>query len=65
MTMATQTSVKRQLVHGTISQMGFMVMECGLGLYTLAMLHLIGHSLYKAHAFLAASTAVEEARLLR
>jgi len=39
------------------------VMECGLGLYTLALMHLIGHSLYKAHAFLAASTAVESARL--
>jgi NAD(P)H-quinone oxidoreductase subunit 5 len=43
--------------------MGFMVMECGLGLYTLALMHLIGHSLYKAHAFLAASGAVGEARL--
>jgi NAD(P)H-quinone oxidoreductase subunit 5 len=43
--------------------MGFMVLECGLGLYTLAALHLIGHSLYKAHAFLSASTVVRQTRL--
>ena len=61
--MLTRISIKVRLAWSTVAQMGFMVMECGLGLYTLAMLHLIGHSLYKAHAFLAASTAVESARL--
>jgi NAD(P)H-quinone oxidoreductase subunit 5 len=59
----TRISIKVRLAWSTVAQMGFMVMECGLGLYTLALLHLIGHSLYKAHAFLAASTAVESARL--
>jgi NAD(P)H-quinone oxidoreductase subunit 5 len=43
--------------------MGFMVLECGLGLYTLAAAHLIGHSLYKAHAFLAASSVVRDSKL--
>jgi NAD(P)H-quinone oxidoreductase subunit 5 len=43
--------------------MGFMIVECGLGLYTLAALHLIGHSLYKAHSFLSASTVVRQTRL--
>ncbi|AMM24485.1 NADH-quinone oxidoreductase subunit L [Variovorax sp. PAMC 28711] len=61
--MLTRISIKVRLAWSTVAQMGFMVMECGLGLYTLAMLHLIGHSLYKAHAFLAASSAVESARL--
>lgn len=61
--MLTRVSIKVRLAWSTIAQMGFMVMECGLGLYTLALLHLIGHSLYKAHAFLAASTAVDETRL--
>ena len=61
--MLTRISIKVRLAWSTVAQMGFMVMECGLGLYTLAMLHLIGHSLYKAHAFLSASTAVEAARL--
>ena len=61
--MLTRISIKVRLAWSTVAQMGFMVMECGLGLYTLALLHLIGHSLYKVHAFLAASSAVESARL--
>lgn len=61
--MLTRISIKVRLAWSTVAQMGFMVMECGLGLYTLALLHLLGHSLYKAHAFLSASTAVEAARL--
>ena len=61
--MLTRISIKLRLAWSTVAQMGFMVMECGLGLYTLALLHLIGHSLYKAHAFLGASAAVEQTRL--
>ncbi len=61
--MLTRVSIKARLAWSTAAQMGFMVLECGLGLYTLALLHLIGHSLYKAHAFLAASGAVQDTRL--
>lgn len=61
--MLTRISIKVRLAWSTVAQMGFMVMECGLGLYSLALLHLIGHSLYKAHTFLASSTAVESTRL--
>ena len=61
--MLTRISIKVRLAWSTVAQMGFKVMECGLGLYTLALLHLIGHSLYKAHTFLSASGAVEQARL--
>lgn len=60
--MLTRVSIKLRLAWSTAAQMGFMVMECGLGLYTLALLHLLGHSLYKAHAFLGASGAVAQAR---
>lgn len=60
--MLTRISIKVRLAWSTVAQMGFMVMECGLGLYTLALLHLLGHSLYKAHAFLAASSVVDETR---
>lgn len=63
MVMLTRISIKVRLAWSTVAQMGFMVMECGLGLYTLALLHLIGHSLYKAHAFLSASGVVEDTRL--
>lgn len=61
--MLTRISIKVRLAWSTVAQMGFMVMECGLGLYTLALLHLVGHSLYKAHAFLAASGAVASTRV--
>jgi len=61
--MLTRISIKVRLAWSTVAQMGFMVLECGLGLYTLAALHLIGHSLYKAHTFLAASSAVQQTRI--
>lgn len=61
--MLTRISIKVRLAWSTVAQMGFMVLECGLGLYSLAALHLIGHSLYKAHAFLSASSVVEHTRL--
>ena len=63
MVMLTRISIKVRLAWSTVAQMGFMMLECGLGLYTLAALHLIGHSLYKAHAFLSASTIVRQTRL--
>lgn len=61
--MLTRISIKVRLAWSTVAQMGFMVLECGLGLYTLAALHLIGHSLYKAHAFLAASSVIKHSKL--
>lgn len=63
MVMLTRISIKLRLAWSTVAQMGFMVLECGLGLYTLAALHLVGHSLYKAHAFLSASMVVRQTRL--
>ncbi len=60
--MLTQTSIKVSLAWSTTAQMGFMLLECGLGLYSLAMLHLVAHSLYKAHAFLASGSAVDAFR---
>jgi len=57
--MLAQPAVKTSLAWSTIAQMGFMIMQCGLGLFPLALLHIVAHSLYKAHAFLASGTAVE------
>lgn len=56
--MLTQASVKRCLAFSTVAQMGFMMLECGLGAFHLALLHLVAHSLYKAHAFLSSGSAV-------
>ena len=63
MVMLTRISIKVRLAWSTVAQMGFMLLECAVGLYTLAALHLIGHSLYKAHTFLSASTIVRQTSL--
>jgi NAD(P)H-quinone oxidoreductase subunit 5 len=60
--MMTRISVKVRLAWSTCAQMGLMLLECGLGLYELALVHLLAHSLYKAHAFLAAGETVAQAR---
>jgi NAD(P)H-quinone oxidoreductase subunit 5 len=56
--MTTRISVKVTLAWSTCAQMGFMIMQCGLGLWEMALLHLVAHSLYKAHAFLGAGGVV-------
>jgi NAD(P)H-quinone oxidoreductase subunit 5 len=54
--MLTQTNVKRGLAYSTIAQMGMMMLQCGLGAFSTAFLHIIAHSLYKSNAFLSAGT---------
>jgi NAD(P)H-quinone oxidoreductase subunit 5 len=63
--MLTQSAIKTALAWSTVSQMGFMLLQCGLGLWTLALLHIIAHSLYKAHAFLSSGGAVAEVASIR
>ena len=63
--MLTQPAVKTSLAWSTVAQMGFMILECGLGLFPLALLHIVAHSLYKAHSFLASGTAVENVAVIR
>lgn len=60
--MMTQSSIKKALAWSTISQMGFMMLQCGLGAYSLAVLHIVAHSLYKSHAFLSSGSIVALAR---
>ena len=57
--MMTRISIKVRLAWSTCAQMGWMLVECALGLYELALLHLLAHSAYKAHAFLNAGNTVE------
>ncbi len=58
--MMTQTSIKKSLAYSTIAQMGFMLLQCGMGAYSAAMLHILAHSLYKAHAFLSSGNVIAE-----
>lgn len=63
--MLTQPAVKTSLAWSTIAQMAFMVMQCGLALFPLALLHIVAHSLYKAHAFLSSGEAVRNVAAIR
>lgn len=58
--MATRISVKVRLAWSTSAQMGLMLVECALGQFQLALLHLLAHTCYKACAFLEAGSAVEK-----
>lgn len=61
-TMLTQPSIKRTLVYSTMGQMGYMVMECGLGAFALAIFHLCAHGLFKATLFLNSGANIHKAR---
>jgi NAD(P)H-quinone oxidoreductase subunit 5 len=63
--MLTQSAVKTALAWSTVAQMGFMLLQCGLGLWPLAVLHILAHSLYKAYAFLSSGGAVAEVAAIR
>ena len=56
--MLAQPGVKRALAFSTIAQMGFMMIQVGLGAWGLALLHLVAHSMYKAFAFLRAGSTI-------
>lgn len=58
--MMTRISIKVKLAWSTTAQMGLMLVECALGLFELALLHLLAHSCYKAYAFLNAGSTVEQ-----
>jgi NAD(P)H-quinone oxidoreductase subunit 5 len=55
----TQPAQKTALAYSSIAHMGFSLLTSGFGLYPAALLHLVGHSFYKGHAFLSSGTAVE------
>lgn len=60
--MLTQNDIKKTLGYSTIGQMGYMIMECGLGAFALAIFHLIAHGLFKATVFLNCGHVIHAAR---
>jgi NAD(P)H-quinone oxidoreductase subunit 5 len=56
---AVQPDVKSELGCSTIGQMGFMIMQAGLGFFGAALTHLVLHGFYKAYHFLSAGGRVE------
>lgn len=60
--MLIQNDVKKTLAYSTVGQMGFMLMECGLGAYGLAVFHLIAHGIFKGTLFLSCGNVIHAAR---
>lgn len=60
--MLVQNDIKKTLGYSTIGQMGYMVMECGLGAFSLAIFHLIAHGLFKASIFLNCGDVIHATR---
>jgi len=55
-----QANIKQKLACSTAAQMGFMLVECGLGFFAAAITHLILHGFYKAYLFLSSGDTVEQ-----
>lgn len=58
----TQTSIKTSLGYSSVAHMGFSLLVCGIGAYSVALLHLVAHSFYKAHAFLSSGSIIDVMR---
>jgi NADH-quinone oxidoreductase subunit L len=53
-----QQDIKRVLAYSTISQLGYMFMACGVGVYEAGIFHLMTHAFFKALLFLAAGSVI-------
>ncbi|MBQ1782600.1 MAG: hypothetical protein II007_03010 [Gammaproteobacteria bacterium] len=60
-----QVEVKRHLAASTVAQMGCMLVQCALGAYIAALIHLILHALFKANLFLQAGGQLAQPAPLR
>ena len=54
----TQYNLKKVLAYSTMSQIGLMVMACGVGAFSAGMFHLCTHAFFKACLFLAAGAVL-------
>jgi NADH-quinone oxidoreductase subunit L len=54
--------IKRSLGYSTVGQMGYMIMEVGLGAFSLAIYHLMVHGIFKASLFLESGSLIHYAR---
>ena len=60
--MLTQNDIKKALGYSTMGQMGFMIMECGIGAFSLAIYHMFAHGVFKGTMFLSAGGVINNAR---
>ncbi|MFU8897290.1 MAG: NADH-quinone oxidoreductase subunit L [Roseinatronobacter sp.] len=53
-----QNDIKRVVAYSTCSQLGFMFVAAGVGVYSVAMFHLLTHAFFKAMLFLGAGSVI-------
>ena len=54
----TQNDLKRLLAYSTISQLGYMFVGCGVGVFSAGIFHLMTHAFFKSLLFLAAGSVM-------
>ena len=57
-TAITQNDIKKVLAYSTVSQLGFMVLAVGTGVYTAAFFHLLTHAMFKANLFYCSGSVI-------
>lgn len=60
-----QSNIKSMLACSTIGQMGFMIAQCGMGLFPAAITHACFHGLFKAYLFLDSGKVIQEKQILK
>lgn len=53
-----QNDIKRVLAYSTVSQLGYMFLACGVGVYTAGIFHLVTHAFFKALLFMGAGSVI-------
>jgi len=53
-----QFDIKKVIAYSTCSQLGYMVLACGLNYYNIALFHLFNHAFFKALLFLGAGSII-------
>ena len=53
-----QTDIKKVLAYSTVSQLGYMVLACGVGAFDAGVFHLLTHACFKALLFLGAGSVI-------
>lgn len=54
----TQNDIKKVLAYSTVSQLGYMVLAVGTGVYTAAFFHLLTHAMFKANLFYGSGSVI-------
>jgi NADH-ubiquinone oxidoreductase chain 5 len=55
---SVQNDIKKIIAYSTCSQLGYMVLACGLSAYNASFFHLFNHAFFKALLFLSAGSII-------